>query len=155
MGERSGLETQTNVGHTMLRPACGQILDSKFRRSFACCTLLILIINHRLSTARSGAGGVYDPQLGFVIIGGRSSEALFTAERTYDGISFSSFPIFPGGLHPYYGHCLVSLKNGGNLLAASRSSTFKFNGSTNTWTTLASMPASPEGIINSSYNPDH
>ena len=31
--ENSTLETQTNVGHTMLRPASGQILDSDKRKS--------------------------------------------------------------------------------------------------------------------------
>ena len=105
-----------------------------------------------MSLAREGAAGVYDPQLGFVITGGKpypgdsgSSEPSSTAERTYDGKSFSSFPSPPGDLDG--GHCLVSLKNG-SLLAAGRRGTFMFNGSTNLWTTLASMPSPKIGIIN-------
>ena len=103
-----------------------------------------------MSATRDYAGGVYDPQHGFVITGGSgASDPSSTAERTYDGISFSPFPSPPGPL--VGGHCLVSLKNG-NLLAAGGLSTYMFNGSTNLWTTLASMPASKGGKLNVQQN---
>ena len=94
-----------------------------------------------LSIARVGAGGVYDPQHGFVITGGFNvdfNDRLSTAERTYDGVNFSPFPEMPEKLS---GHCLVSLKNG-DLFATGASSlihgdlTFMYYGSNNTWSSL-------------------
>ena len=82
--------------------------------------------DNRLSATRDYAAGVYDPQHGFVITGGSDGyDALSTAERTYDGVTFEAFPEMPGKMG---GHCLVSLKNG-NLLATGELSTFLFNGS--------------------------
>ena len=95
-----------------------------------------------MSTTRDYAAGVYDSQHGFVITGGSGgAEALSSAERTFDGITFTPFLEMPGKMG---GHCLVSLKNG-NLISIDDSSTYLFHGSNNSWTTAASMPSYKSG----------
>ena len=69
----------------------------------------------------------YDPQHGFVITGGQGQGALSGAERTFDGINFSSFPDMPRALLDY--HCLVSLKNGNLFATGGVSCTFMYHGS--------------------------
>ena len=98
----------------------------------------------RMSTERRYAAGAYDPTLGFVITGGHdglaSGGALSSAERTFDGINFSTITSMP---RPLCYHCLVSLKNG-NLFATggnSNAGTFMYHGSDNTWSTLNNLPA--------------
>ena len=96
----------------------------------------------RMSTARRWAAGAYDPQLGLVISGGIGGSGSSSAEKTLDGITFSTLPSMPGSL---YEHCLVSLQNG-NIFATGRSSTFMYHGSNNTWSSLNDIPTNTYGI---------
>ena len=68
-----------------------------------------------MSTAREEGAGVFDPQHGFVLTGGRDNDnnvVTSSSERTDVGVTFFAFPALP---FPVYGHCIVSLNNGGDL----------------------------------------
>ena len=95
----------------------------------------------------------YDPQHGFVITGGQGQGALSGAERTFDGINFSSFPDMPRALLDY--HCLVSLKNGNLFATGGVSGTFMYHGSNNSWSSLNNIPRgrSRIGIYRNPFKP--
>ena len=115
---------------------------------------------------RLHGAGAYDPQHGFVMTGGIDDywlrpinvqeriwyrQNLNSAEKTTDGVEFANFERLPLGLSR---HCLVSLRNGGDMFVTggqdsqgmSNRRTLIFLQSSGNWNDVKEMKAEKKGL---------